>query len=158
MILTLLSFQQLNVSFRPCPNVAGYFWKKENNRSVLESFWPIHMKTLKRWKYDSIPYRACVMLIVLFCSCIWCMTSWPFQKAGGFKNLHSGESFWKPAFLIPEKDVFMWTKGWKEEKSPFSKISGGRGQRVTIEIFFRFRKLCWWCSIWERHRTREDSS
>ena len=24
-ILTLLSFQQLNVSFRPCPNVAGYF-------------------------------------------------------------------------------------------------------------------------------------
>ena len=24
-ILTSLSFQQLNVSFRPCPNVAGYF-------------------------------------------------------------------------------------------------------------------------------------
>ena len=46
------------------------FQKIRVHRSVLESFWPIDMKTLKRWKYDSISYRACVMLIVLFCSCI----------------------------------------------------------------------------------------
>ena len=32
-------------------------------RSIFESFSPVHIKTLKRWKYDSIPYRACVMLV-----------------------------------------------------------------------------------------------
>ena len=32
-------------------------------RSIFESFSPVHVKTLKRWKYDSIPYRACVMLV-----------------------------------------------------------------------------------------------
>ena len=33
-------------------------------RSVFESFSPVHLKTLKRWKYDSNPHRACVMLVV----------------------------------------------------------------------------------------------
>ena len=38
--------------------------KGGSTRSVFESFSPVHVKTLKRWKYDSIPYRACVMLVV----------------------------------------------------------------------------------------------
>ena len=33
-------------------------------RSVFESFSPVHTKTLKRWKYDTISYGTCVMLVV----------------------------------------------------------------------------------------------
>ena len=39
-----------------------FFSVFKKNR-VLESFSPVHTKTLKRWKYDSIPYRACAMLV-----------------------------------------------------------------------------------------------
>ena len=38
--------------------------KGGSSRSVFESFSPVQVKTLKGWKYDSIPYRACVMLVV----------------------------------------------------------------------------------------------
>ena len=43
---------------------------KTSTRRVFESFSPVHMKTLKaktmeiRRKYDSIPYSACVMLVI----------------------------------------------------------------------------------------------
>ena len=33
-----------------------------STRSVFESFSPVHTKTLKRWKYDIVPYRACAFL------------------------------------------------------------------------------------------------
>ena len=35
-----------------------------STRSVFKSFSPVHTRTLtKRWKYDSTPYRACVLLV-----------------------------------------------------------------------------------------------
>ena len=37
--------------------------KGGSTRSVFESFSTVQVKTLKRWKYDIIPYRACVMLV-----------------------------------------------------------------------------------------------
>ena len=50
--------------------VSGYILKTENfspllkkkyasTRSVFESFSPVHTKTLERWKYDNVSYRAC---------------------------------------------------------------------------------------------------
>ena len=41
------------------------FQKKKINvstRGVFELFSPVHSKLLKRWKHDTIPYWACVML------------------------------------------------------------------------------------------------
>ena len=34
---------------------------KRHTRSVFESFSPVYTKTLKRWKYDSIPYKSCAV-------------------------------------------------------------------------------------------------
>ena len=41
-----------------------------------------------------------------------------------FKNLHSGDRFWKAASFIPVNAVYTWTKGKKRKKSPVSKIFG----------------------------------
>ena len=40
------------------------FKKYASTRSVFKSFSPVHTKKLKRWKYQSIPFGACVMLEV----------------------------------------------------------------------------------------------
>ena len=57
---------------RPCQHVSSDFLKTEIfsvfkkyafRRRVFESLSPVHMKTLKRWKNDNIPYRACVILV-----------------------------------------------------------------------------------------------
>ena len=40
------------------------FLKTLSARSVFESFRSVHTKTPKRWKYDSIPNGACVILVV----------------------------------------------------------------------------------------------
>ena len=47
------------------------------------------------------------------------------RQSDVFKNLHSGDGFQKPAFLVPENAVYVWTVSCEtERKSPFSKISG----------------------------------
>ena len=47
---------------RPLPGSDSHpLFKYASTRSVFELLLPIHMKTLKRWKYNSIPYRVCVM-------------------------------------------------------------------------------------------------
>lgn len=63
---------------RPYPHLSTRIWiflkggffcvlkRRALTGSVFESFWPFHMKKLKRWAYDSTPCRACAE---------WCMTS-----------------------------------------------------------------------------------
>ena len=47
---------------RPLPGSDSHpLFKYASTRSVFELLLLIHMKTLKRWKYNSIPYRVCVM-------------------------------------------------------------------------------------------------
>ena len=47
---------------RPVPGSDSHpFFKYTSTRRVFELFLPIHMKTVKRWKYDSIPYSVWVM-------------------------------------------------------------------------------------------------
>ena len=41
---------------------------------LFESLSPVHTKTIKCWKYDSVLYKACVMLVV-----------YDVRKAGVFK-------------------------------------------------------------------------
>ena len=40
--------------------------KYASTRCVFESFSPVHMKTLKWWKYREHPHRTCVMLVVYY--------------------------------------------------------------------------------------------
>ena len=53
----------------------GFFFrfskKYPSTGSVFESFSPVHMKTLKRWKYDSIPYWE-----MCHAGSIWCIISY----------------------------------------------------------------------------------
>lgn len=52
------------LTFRPLPYTFGYiFWKQNffpfylrQHLAVFESYSPVQMKTIKRWKYDSVPY------------------------------------------------------------------------------------------------------
>ena len=47
---------------RPPPGSDSHpLFKNTYTRSVFELFLPIHMKTVKRWKYDSIPWRVWVL-------------------------------------------------------------------------------------------------
>ena len=56
---------------RPCPQVSRYFWKRRllppfskkyaSTRSAFGSFSPVHTKTLRQWKHNSIPSRACAV-------------------------------------------------------------------------------------------------
>ena len=64
------------------------------------------MKTLRRWKYDGIPYRACVMLvgsltmydIILFENCRTRK-----REAGIFRNLSFGDYFVKTCVFSARK-------------------------------------------------------
>ena len=49
------------IQFDPIHKYPNIF-ENASTCGVFESFSPVHTKTLKRWKYDSIPHRACVML------------------------------------------------------------------------------------------------
>ena len=71
----------------------------------------------------------------LFCGCIWCMTSWPFQNAGVFKNLHSGESFWTPKFLVPEKTFSCRGKAKTKIKTPFQKYPVDGDKEWQLRFF-----------------------
>ena len=109
------------------------------------SFAPVDMKTLKRWKYDSIPNRvgACVNA-----RSIWCVTSCIVvenlrflpsirkRKAEVFKSLHSGDGFLKTAFLVPENAVYVEKEGYNGEKNPhqLSTATGTPSSRVTIVV------------------------
>ena len=44
-------------------SVRTYSWNTRPH-GVYANPWPVHTKTLKRWKYDSIRHRACVILVV----------------------------------------------------------------------------------------------
>ena len=119
-----------------CPYVSGYFWKRifffpfskkyPSTRSVFESFSPVHMKTLKRWKYDNMPYWDDVSW--------WCMTS--YSKTSVFvrplkrkKPAFSKSALWK-AFL--KKCFFVdWfhrvrldSRPNRRKKNPFSNKLG----------------------------------
>ena len=69
--------------------------------------WPVHTKTLKRWKYDSIPHRACVIRVV---NDVW---HHRFPKISVFVRPHVNEN---PAFSkisalesVFEKIGFRWS-------------------------------------------------
>ena len=55
--------EHFSSNIRLCPHVSGYFWNTRPHVAYSNP-WPVHTKTLKRWKYDSIPRRACVILVV----------------------------------------------------------------------------------------------
>ena len=57
-------------------------------RSIFESFSPVHVKTLKRWKYDSIPYRACVMLVEYDLYMTSCCSPLPSVHTYKMRNRH----------------------------------------------------------------------
>ena len=80
----------------------GVSKKYASTRGVFESFSPVHTKTQKRWKNDSIRSWTCIMLEVYD---VWHyrIRKSPFsstrnRKADVFKNFHSGQRFWKDAF------------------------------------------------------------
>ena len=47
-----------------CIRISSLFKKYASTRSIFKSFSPVHTKKLKQWKYESIPFGACVMLEV----------------------------------------------------------------------------------------------
>ena len=107
------------------------------------SFAPVHMKTLKRWKYDSIPNRvgACVNARSIWCDIIVVenlrfLPSIRKRKAEVFKSLHSGDGFLKTAFLVPENVVCVEKEGYNGEKNPhqLSTTTGTPSSRVTIVV------------------------
>ena len=98
------------------------------------AFLPVYTKTLKRWKYNSVPYMA---------RAVWCMTSsysktFIFVRAQEndklvFSNkLLSGNRFRKLAFLVPENGRLKRGK----KKSPFLKISGYMWTGPHINVSF----------------------
>ena len=54
-------------------NFCFFVFQKKNMRSVFESFSPVHTKTLKRWKCESIPYGAYVTVVVYY---VWHRRMW----------------------------------------------------------------------------------
>ena len=103
------------------------------------SFAPVHMKTLKRWKYDSIPNRvgACVNARSIWCDIIVVenlrfLPSIRKRKAEVFKSPHSGDGFLKTAFLVPENAVCVEKEGYNGEK--LSTTTGTPSSRVTIVV------------------------
>ena len=71
-----------------------------STRSVFKSFSPFHTRTLrKRWKYDSTPYRACVLLV--FHDVCMMYDIMVFEKNSVFVLPHVNEkpAFWKISFL-----------------------------------------------------------
>ena len=69
----------------------------------------LHTKTLKLWKYDSITYGACVMLVVydvryrIWKALFFCPTTRK-REAGVFKSPHSEDQFWTDASLVTQPD------------------------------------------------------
>ena len=91
----------------------------------------VHLKTLMRWKfwnYSIYPFRACAMLVVY----VWHQSirkpsfvhsRWT-RGAGVSGNLHYGNRFRKPAFLVPKKRrLHVDGRLTRRKKSPISKIS-----------------------------------
>ena len=104
---------------RPRPHVCGYFWKRRCS--------PVHAKTLKRWKYDSISQRAWVMQEV---HDVWHQLrfrpSRRKREAGVFKTLHSNERFWKNASSVTVFIWYAWTGPFFRD-GPLEKLLGGGG-------------------------------
>ena len=79
-----------------------------------------HTKTLKRCKYDplrSIRHARSIMMydIIIFRN-LYFRSFISKQKDGVFKNLHSGERFWKDPFLVTVFTGYVWTIGETGEK------------------------------------------
>ena len=99
------------------PNVSGDFWKRgyfspfskkyASTSSVYESLSPVHIKTLKRWKYDT-KYDS-------LRNSIWCMTS-SYSKTSIFVRPHVNErqAFSKISTLGTVFENLRFTKKWTE--------------------------------------------
>ena len=100
--------------------MSGYFWKrrffcplskkKPPHVAYSNRFCPSTRRRYEEWNYDCKPYRACS---------VWCMTWWyrirkpPFLSvytiSRHFKNLLSGEYFWKHALSLTVFTGYVWT-------------------------------------------------
>ena len=114
--------------------------------------------TMMTWRHTSPLYWACVVL--------WCMFNDIFlddiflmydiivfeilgihtytrkRKAGVFKNLNSGELFWKDAFSVTVFTGHEWTVGQTgEKKSPFKKKTDSCGWGLNLLPFLPFLSL-----------------
>ena len=116
----------------PHPHASGYFWKQiffssvfkkyASTRSVFKSFSPVHTKKLKRWKYQSIPFGACVMLEVYD---LWhhhhlktsIFTCPHVNEKPAFSKPHSGERFWKNVFSVTVFTRYVWMVGPTGDKN-----------------------------------------
>ena len=112
--------------------------KYASTRSVFESFSPVHMKTLKRWKYDSMPYWE-----MRRAGRIWCMVS--YSNTSVFARPHTAISkkvVEKSARDTPERDC-----GWFWVHCSSKKFE--RMARETMDI-------CLWV-LKESNKSRFDS-
>ena len=89
------------------------------------------MKTLKRWRYDNIPDRECLMQVEYY---VWHhrIRKPPFFVRGPQLNdesrmtlakMYSGDRFWKTVFMVPTAPFSCGQKA-KTDESLFSKIAG----------------------------------
>ena len=106
-----------------CPSV---FKKKyASRRSVFESFSPAHTKTLRmryvssKWYTTSLYSKSSSVFVLPR------VNEWP----AFFKNLHSGERFWKDAFSVIVCTEYMWTVGETGEK----KIAVFKQKRICAD-------------------------
>ena len=78
--------------------------KYASTRTSFESFYAVHTKTLKRWKYECVPYKSCTF---------WCVQKPPLcslhtkisKPVFFLKKFHSQARFRKPAFFASENAV-----------------------------------------------------
>ena len=75
-----------------CIRISSLFKKYASTRSIFKSFSPVHTKKLKRWKYESIPFGACVIArsimmydINIFENLHFCLSTCK-REASVFKN------------------------------------------------------------------------
>lgn len=77
---------------------------------MFKSFSPVHTKSLKLWRYQSIPYRACTV----FCNCmssLYLKTSVFVRprENDNINRLFKKTPFWVPCCLVPENAIYLWT-------------------------------------------------
>ena len=65
-----------------------------------------------------------------------------------FKNLHSGDRFWKAASFIPVNAVYTWTKGKKRKNLRFQKFSDSCGRALKSVSVICLNTLSSFPLIW----------
>ena len=125
----------------------GFFFpfskKYPSTRSVFESFSPVHMKTLKRWKYDNMPYWDDVSW--------WCMTSYsktsvfvrPLKrKKPAFSKSPLCKAFLKRCFFVDWfHRVRLDSRPNRRKKIRFQTNSDMCGRGRCFEVLYQFCKL-----------------